>query len=71
MTRNQRRLSTSRLLGLLVYATAILALVPLSLVLGFTILKGFPALTHPEFFTTWSGLSASPGAASRTPSSEL
>lgn len=51
MTRNQRRLNTSRFLGIVVYATAILALIPLSLVLGFTVLKGLPAITHSEFFT--------------------
>ena len=50
MTRNQRREAQSRLFGGLVYGMAILALIPLSLVLGFTILKGLPAISHSEFF---------------------
>jgi len=50
MTRNQRREAASRSFGVLVYAMAAVALIPLSLVLGFTILKGLPAITHLDFF---------------------
>ena len=62
MTRNQRREGASQMFGLLVYAMAIVALIPLSLVLGFTILKGLPAISHPEFFTNVERPVGIPGA---------
>ena len=62
MTRNQRRQGASRFFGLVVYAMAILALIPLSLVLGFTILKGLPAISHIEFFTNVERPIGIPGA---------
>lgn len=50
MDRNSRR----RLLSLgskgLVYLLTGLALIPLGLVLGFTVAKGLPSVIHPEFF---------------------
>lgn len=62
MTRNQRREGASRFVGFLVYAMALLALIPLSLVLGFTILKGLPAISHVEFFTNVERPHGIPGA---------
>ena len=50
MNRNLwRRFKNNAALSI-VYALTIVALVPLALVLGYTILKGLPAVSHPEFF---------------------
>lgn len=50
MRRNQRRLVATRLARLLIYLTALLALIPLFLILLEVVSKGLPAVTHPEFF---------------------
>jgi phosphate transport system permease protein len=50
MNRNLwRRFKNNAALSI-VYALTLLALVPLALVLWYTILKGLPAVSHPEFF---------------------
>lgn len=49
--RTRLRLLGSRAAQVVMYLFALLALVPLSLVLIFTISKGLPALTHLSFFT--------------------
>ena len=51
MNRNSRRQYTSRAWLGLAYALTVLALIPLGLVLWFTVLKGLPSVIHPEFFT--------------------
>lgn len=51
MTRNIRRLVTSRAAVGGAYALTIVALVPLALVLVYTITKGLPAVTSLDFFT--------------------
>ena len=51
MNRNARRRFTSRASLGVMYALTVLALVPLGLVLWFTIAKGLPPALHPEFFT--------------------
>jgi phosphate transport system permease protein len=50
LSRNRRRLLVDAFAKGLVYLAAVIALVPLSLVLIFTILKGLPAVTHIEFY---------------------
>src|SRR6266571_458230 len=50
MNRNQRRRSASRAWLALMYLLTVIALIPLALVLWFTILKGLPPAIHPEFF---------------------
>jgi phosphate transport system permease protein len=50
MSRNRRRGATNMLARLLMYAAALLALVPLSLVLAYTVRNGLPAISHVEFF---------------------
>jgi len=47
---------------LIVYVMAAIALLPLSLVLLFTVVKGLPALTHLEFFTNVERPVGIPGA---------
>jgi phosphate transport system permease protein len=50
MNRNLwRRFKNSAAVNI-VYVLTVLALVPLALVLGYTIFKGLPAVSHPEFF---------------------
>lgn len=50
MNRNtQRRFSSRVSLGIM-YALTVLALIPLGLVLWFTIAKGLPSVVHPQFF---------------------
>jgi phosphate transport system permease protein len=50
MNRNVwRRFKSTATLNI-VYALTGLALVPLALVLGYTVVKGIPAVSHPEFF---------------------
>lgn len=51
MNRNFRRGATNLTFGGLVYLLTVIALIPLALVLWFTILKGLPAVSHIEFFT--------------------
>jgi len=62
MSRNQRRLLANRFAGGVVYAMALVALVPLSLVLIYTVTKGLPAVTHIEFFTNVERPVGIPGA---------
>jgi phosphate transport system permease protein len=50
MRRNQRRLIATRLARVLIYMTALLALIPLFLILLEVVSKGLPAVSHPEFF---------------------
>lgn len=51
-----------RFAGLLVYAMAAVALVPLSLVLLYTVTNGLPAVTHVEFFINVERPVGIPGA---------
>jgi phosphate transport system permease protein len=50
MNRNSRRRYSSRAWLGLMYALTVLALIPLGLVLWFTIDKGLPSVIHPQFF---------------------
>jgi phosphate transport system permease protein len=50
MNRNARRRVVNATSTGVIYALTLLALVPLGLVLWFTIAKGLPAVSHPEFF---------------------
>jgi phosphate transport system permease protein len=50
VSRNNRRLLADGIARAMVYAMALLALVPLSLVLLYTVANGLPALTHLDFF---------------------
>lgn len=50
MNRNNRRRFASRASLGLMYAFTVLALIPLGLVLWFTIAKGLPSVIHPQFF---------------------
>jgi phosphate transport system permease protein len=50
MNRNRVRAIRNLFAGAIVYVLSALALVPLGLVLWYTIAKGFPAISHPEFF---------------------
>ncbi len=50
MNRNDRRRYSSRAWLGLMYALTVLALIPLGLVLWFTIAKGLPSVVHPQFF---------------------
>jgi len=50
MNRNRQRLYTSRAWLAVMYLLTVLALIPLALVLWFTILKGLPSVIHPQFF---------------------
>jgi len=51
MNRNSRRRYASTTWLVVTYALTLLALVPLGLVLWFTVVKGLPPVLHPEFFT--------------------
>ena len=62
MTRNWRRQLSNQVARLLVYLMAAIALVPLSLVLVYTVVSGLPALTHLEFFTNVERPVGIPGA---------
>ena len=62
MSRNRRRLLANQVAGLAVYLTAAIALLPLSLVLVYTIARGLPAVTHVEFFTNVERPVGIPGA---------
>jgi phosphate transport system permease protein len=48
---NRRRLAVNALARATVYGTALLALIPLGLVLWYTIVRGLPAVEHVTFFT--------------------
>jgi phosphate transport system permease protein len=50
MNRNTRRRYSSRAWLGMMYALTVLALIPLGLVLWFTIEKGLPSVIHPQFF---------------------
>jgi len=62
VTRNWRRQLSNQVARLLVYLMAAIALVPLSLVLVYTVVSGLPALTHLEFFTNVERPVGIPGA---------
>jgi len=62
MNRNLMRAFGSSAWGGLVYLLTLLALVPLGLVLAFTISKGLPAVSHIEFFTNTERPVGVPGA---------
>ena len=51
MSRNQRRQVANAIARGAVYATAVIALLPLSLVLVFTVVHGLPAVENVQFFT--------------------
>ena len=51
MNRNSRRRYASTAWLVVTYALTLLALIPLGLVLWFTVSKGLPPVLHPEFFT--------------------
>ncbi len=50
MNRNLQRRYVSRGWLVLMYALTLLALIPLGLVLWFTVTKGLPSVIHPQFF---------------------
>jgi phosphate transport system permease protein len=50
LSRNQRRILMTRFARVAIYLTAVVALIPLFLILLQTTAKGLPAVTHPEFF---------------------
>ncbi|HKW71471.1 MAG TPA: phosphate ABC transporter permease PstA [Candidatus Dormibacteraeota bacterium] len=50
MNRNNRRSFASNTSYFVMYALTVLALIPLGLVLWFTVVKGLPSVIHPEFF---------------------
>jgi phosphate transport system permease protein len=48
---NRRRVATNAIARAIIYVTALLALIPLGLVLWYTIARGLPAVSHLTFFT--------------------
>jgi len=50
MSRNAQRIYFSRAWLGLMYVLTLLALIPLALVLWFTVVKGLPSVIHPQFF---------------------
>ncbi len=50
MSRNSRRRFASRTWLAVLYVLTVVALIPLGLVLWFTVLKGLPSVIHPQFF---------------------
>ena len=62
MSRNRRRLAANAAARVGMYALSVIALVPLALVLVFTITKGLPAVRHVEFFTNSFRPEGIPGA---------
>jgi phosphate transport system permease protein len=50
VNRTARRRSTSTLSLAVIYGLTVVALVPLALVLWYTVAKGLPSVIHPEFF---------------------
>jgi phosphate transport system permease protein len=51
MSRNGRRRNMSRFSLVVMYVLTVIALIPLGLVLAFTVAKGLPSVLHVEFFT--------------------
>jgi phosphate transport system permease protein len=62
VNRNRERLVVNALAKGLFYGVALLALIPLGLVLLYATLKGLPALVHPEFFINVERPVGIPGA---------
>jgi phosphate transport system permease protein len=62
VNRNARRRYASGASLAVVYALTVLALIPLGLVLWFTIARGLPSVLHPEFFTNTFRPVGVPGA---------
>ena len=62
MNRNRRRQLGNQRARALVYVMALIALVPRSLVLVYTVANGLPAITHVEFFTNVERPVGIPGA---------
>lgn len=62
MSRNRRRRAANAAVKVFVYLLAVVALVPLGLVLLYTTLNGLPALLHAEFFTNVERPVGIPGA---------
>jgi phosphate transport system permease protein len=62
MNRNRRRQAANIASRVAMYAFAAIALLPLSLVLLFTVVKGLPAVTHMEFFVNVERPVGIPGA---------
>ena len=62
MNRNRRRQLGNQLARVMVYVMALIALVPLSLVLVYTVAQGLPAVTHLEFFTNVERPEGIPGS---------
>jgi phosphate transport system permease protein len=62
MNRNARRGYMSGTSLLVMYLLTVLALIPLFLVLWFTVSKGLPSVLHPEFFTNIERPVGIPGA---------
>jgi phosphate transport system permease protein len=50
MSRNSRRRYASRASLALMYVLTVLALIPLGLVLWYTVVRGLPSVMHPQFF---------------------
>jgi phosphate transport system permease protein len=50
VNRNGRRRATSTLSLAVIYALTVVALIPLALVLWYTVARGLPSVIHPEFF---------------------
>jgi len=50
VSRNSRRRIASRTWLAVLYVLTVVALIPLGLVLWFTVLKGLPSVIHPQFF---------------------
>jgi phosphate transport system permease protein len=62
VSRNRRRVAGDVLARTVVYLMALVALVPLSLVLVQTVANGLPAVVHPEFFVNVDRPVGIPGA---------
>jgi phosphate transport system permease protein len=62
VSRNRRRLAVNVLARMAMYGAAAVALVPLSLVLAYTIRNGLPAVSHLEFFLNSERPVGIPGA---------
>ncbi|HXM58025.1 MAG TPA: phosphate ABC transporter permease PstA [Candidatus Dormibacteraeota bacterium] len=62
MNRNRRRHVSNLVARVAMYVFAAIALLPLSLVLLFTVVKGLPAVTHLEFFVNVERPVGIPGA---------
>jgi phosphate transport system permease protein len=62
MSRSRRRLAVNVIARTAMYAAAVVALVPLSLVLAYTVRNGLPAVGHLEFFLNSERPVGIPGA---------